>query len=161
SNIYTGQKTVMNPLSGSRSIPYDQTNRVNFNVAPLQGVGFCFQRGRQLVCVDPLTGQSLWERGPIPPQVEIFGDEELIFVADPSGDDTRVLSAIDGTLLEKRKIARAERRWTTHGRRVLAWDQVGNALKIRLYDAFQQGEDLWSRQVAEGSRGCIIDGEEL
>jgi hypothetical protein len=82
-------------------------------------------------------------------------------VADSTGDETLVLSAIDGTLLEKRKIDRAERRWATHGRRVLAWDQVGTVFKIRLYDAWKPGDDLWSRQVVQGSRGCVIDGEEF
>jgi hypothetical protein len=32
---------------------------------------------------------------------------------------------------------------------------------VRLYDAWQQEGDLWTRQVTAGSRGCLIDGEEL
>jgi hypothetical protein len=62
--------------------------------------------------------------------------------------------------LEKRKIERAERRWITHGRRVLAWDQTARTIKVRLYDAWT-GEDHFAREVADGSRGTIIAGEEL
>src|SRR5207302_8799039 len=32
---------------------------------------------------------------------------------------------------------------------------------LRLYDAAAEKHEIWSRQVASGSRGCLIDGEEL
>jgi hypothetical protein len=165
-SLYAQQRTVSNPLVGTRYISYDSTGRLNFNTGPLQMAGVCFQKGRLLICADLLTGQSIWERGQIPAQAEIFGDGELIFVADQTGDDVLVLSAIDGTLLGRRKIDRADRRWTTFGRNVLAWDQVGTTLKVRLYDAWEQDAqgqhaDLWSRQVPQGTKGCLINGEEL
>jgi hypothetical protein len=126
----------------------------------------CYQKGRQIICADLLTGQPIWERGGIPAQAEIFGDGELIFVADSGGDEAQVLSAIDGTLLGKRKLERADRRWTTRGRNVLAWEQTGTTLNVRLYKAWEQDAqgqhpDLWSRQVPQGTKGCLIEGEEV
>ncbi len=167
--IYTQQRTTTNPLLGQKYVNYDPTGRMNFNCGPVATTGFCFQRGRQLLCVDPLTGQSLWERNHIPPQAEIFGDDELLFVADAAGE-TLVLSAIDGTLLGKRTIDRSERRWLTCGRNVLAYEQSGSTIKLRLYDAWQQPEggatddetppgELWTRVVAIGTRGCSFDGD--
>jgi outer membrane protein assembly factor BamB len=160
-NIYPQQRASTNPLVGSRFVSYDPNGKLNYNLAQVRGVGFCFQRGRQLICIDPITGQSLWERSPVPPQAEIFGDDELVFVADAKGEETLVLRAIDGALIKKCKIDPAERRWATSGRRVLAWQPAGNAIKVSLYDAWAGGNDLWSRQVAQGSRGGIIDGEEV
>jgi hypothetical protein len=143
---------------------------MNFSSGPLRAAGFCYQRGRQLLCVDPLTGKSLWERSGIPQQAEIFGDDELVIVADASGQ-ALVLSAIDGTLLGKRKLDRGDRRWLTRGRNVLAWEQTGSTIQLRLYDAWKQPEDtaqaeppadrvsLWTRVVPVGTRGCSIDDE--
>jgi outer membrane protein assembly factor BamB len=187
-SLYAQQRTVNNPLVGTRYISYDSSGRLNFNTGPLQMAGVCYQKGRLLICADLLTGQSIWERGQIPAQAEIFGDGEMIFVADAAGE-VQVLSAIDGTLLGKRKIERSDRRWTTYGRNVLAWDQVGTTLKVRLYDVWQQDAkpadtvpaqpaeavpaqpadnipagqpaDLWSHQVPQGTKGCVIDGEEV
>jgi outer membrane protein assembly factor BamB len=165
-SLYTAQRTINNPLVGTRYISYDSTGRLNFNTGPLQMAGVCYQKGRQLICADLLTGQSIWERGNVPVQAEIFGDSELIFVADQAGDEVLVLSSIDGTLVGRRKIDRSDRRWTTFGRNVLAWDQVGTTLKVRLYDAWQQDAegkraDLWTTQVAQGTKGFVIDGEEV
>jgi hypothetical protein len=169
-SIYPQQRATSNPLTGNRLVSYDPTGKVNFTTAPVRGIGFCFQRGRQLICVDPITGQSLWERGGIPPQAEVFGDEEFLFVAYPTGssafDDMLVLSAIDGTLVERRSIDKAERRWVTYGRNVLAWgpgdsQAAGSTVKVRLYDARSFESDVWSRQVPQGTRGCLIDGEEM
>lgn len=160
--IYTPPPRHMNnPLVGTRSVAYDPTGRLNFHTGPVRTVGLCFQKGRQLICVDPLTGQSLWERSQIPPQAEIFGDEELLFIANASLNELLVLSAIDGTLVGKRKIDLADTRWTTRGRNVLTWSQTGTTLKLRLYDAWQPDTDLWTRQVPQGTKGCVIEGEEL
>ena len=141
-----------------------------FHTGPVLASGVCFQRGRQLICVDPLSGLPLWERSSlpeaeIPAQAEIFGDEELLFVADAKPDskseELLVLSPLDGTLLGKRKIDRAERRWASVGRTVLAWDQAGAALTVRLKDAWDPEKELWAKTIARGSRACLIDGEEM
>lgn len=170
--IYTQQRTTSNPLLGPRYVSYDPTGRMNYNNGPLRAGGFIFQRARQLICVDPLTGQTLWERSQIPPQAEVFGDDELIFVADSTGEQTLVLSAIDGTLVGKRKIDRSDRRWLTFGRNLLTYEQSGSTVKVRLYDAWRQPEadapasatgtgELWSRSVPLGTRASPIDGESL
>jgi outer membrane protein assembly factor BamB len=43
----------------------------------------CFQRLRNLVAVDPLSGELLWARHDIPPGSEVFGDDQYIFVLLP------------------------------------------------------------------------------
>jgi outer membrane protein assembly factor BamB len=174
-NVPAGRRNA-NPLLGGRTVVYESMRKVNYATGPVTGGGVCFQRGRQLVCVDPLTGTSLWERSSsneaeIPQQAEIFGDEEVLLVADArpdsKADEALLLSAIDGSLIGKRKIDPADRRWATHGRRVLAWEDKNSVVTVRLYDAaadknaVAEKRELWSRQVASGSRGCLIDGEEL
>jgi outer membrane protein assembly factor BamB/tetratricopeptide (TPR) repeat protein len=161
-STYAQPRMSANPLAGNRMQQlYDPSGRINFYTGPVQSLGVCFQKGRQLLCVDPLTGTPLWERGQIPAAADIFGDRELIFVADPTSDEALVLSAIDGSLIGRRKVERAERRWATHGRRVLAWEQTGMSITVKLYDAWQQGPPLWSKQVSVGSRGTLVESDEL
>jgi outer membrane protein assembly factor BamB len=174
--IYPQQRSSANPLASGRPQYYDPTGRVNLYTGPVHRQGVCFQRGRTLHCVDPLTGQPLWERGQIPASADIFGDSELIFVADPVAEQALVLSAIDGSLVGRRKLERAERRWTTRGRNVLAWEPAGAEVSLKLYDAWgnsdvgnsaagddapAQAQPLWTKKVAHGSRGVLIDNDEL
>lgn len=162
-------RSTRNPLVGNRYVSFDSSGKRSFT-GPVASGGVCFQRGRQIICVDPLTGASLWERShtpqaEIPQQAELFGDDELLFVADArldsKSEEVLVLSAIDGSVLGKRKIDPTERRWANHGRRVLAWENKNSTVILRLYDVWNDKRELWSRQLAPGSRGFLIDGEEL
>ena len=166
--IFPQSKMVNNPLLGTpRTVYHDPTGRLNFSTGPVTPMGVCFQRSRQIVCVDPLTGQTLWERGPIEPSSDIFGDDELIFVVGPNSDQADVLSTIDGSLLGKRKVPRADRRWTNCGRHVLSWEQVGTRnggrITLTLTDAWKEGEtaQIWKKDLPAASRGFLLDGEEV
>lgn len=152
-----------NPLLGANrnTVYIDFQNQVNLGVVTPLGV--CFQRQRQLVCADPLTGKTVWERTLADSGCDLFGDEERIVVVPP-GDksgDALILSPIDGEILDRRKIDQAEYRWTTCGRNVLVFERRDSAVKLQLYDATNQGNGLWKREVKQGARGTIIDGEEL
>jgi outer membrane protein assembly factor BamB len=160
-----------NPLLGNnRTATFDSFGRQNLCTGPVTSSGVCYQRGRQIVCVEPLTGQTIWERSStpqveIPPQADLFGDDELLIVADArpdnKSDQALVFSAIDGQFLGRRKVDIAERRWTTHGRNVLAFEVQNSLVNLRLYDAWDSEKTLWARQVSKESKGFIIDAEEL
>jgi outer membrane protein assembly factor BamB len=160
-----------NPLLGMRGDnSFNTGNRLSYGTGPVTRSGVCFLRGRQLVCVDPISGQTLWERShspqaEIPLQADIFGDEQLLFIADArldsKGEEVLVLSAIDGSILGRRKIDAAERRFATHGRRVLAWEEKDSLITLRLLDAWDNQRELWSRKVSKSARSCLIDGDEL
>jgi outer membrane protein assembly factor BamB len=156
-----------NPLMGPQP---DTSGRLRQSTGPLTSGGVCFQRGRQIICVDPLSGQSLWERAStqqaeIPQQAHLFGDDELLFVADARADSKQdealVLSAIDGQLLGKRKVEQPDRRWATHGRRVLGIETANSIVNLRLYDAWEPKNSLWTKRLASGSRGFLVESEEL
>src|SRR6185436_2995534 len=73
-----------NPLVGPQTMMMDSNGRHNYGTGPLH-------RGRQIICVDSLTGQTLWERTTtpqveIPQQSHLFGDDEFLFVADARPD---------------------------------------------------------------------------
>ncbi len=56
------------------------------SVASLDSHRVCFQRFRNLVAVDTLTGELLWVRHDIQPGSIVFGDDQYIFVLSPRTD---------------------------------------------------------------------------
>ena len=50
---------------------------------------------------------------------------------------------------------------STCGRNVLAWEEKNAAVTLHLYDAWNQDHVLYHHQFARGSRGQLIDGEEV
>ena len=150
-------------------------------IGPLLDSGVYFLEGRTLICADPLTGETLWSRDGLPPGSDLFGDEDWIFVVPPGGDAALVFRALDGTAADSRPSEPLANRWTTSGRRVLAWNAqteasradgkpadetaatenaVEGSLELRLYDALS-GEVVWREQVPGGTRGTLIDNEEV
>ena len=157
-------RQITNPLlpGGARYVTSDVRGAAT--MGPVTAQGMTYLRGRQLLCVEPISGKILWERTGIEAGSDLFGDEQKIVVIAPGekSDQALVLSAIDGTMLDRRMVDRLDRRWVTCGRNVLAWEPgTGEAVKLRLYDATNQGAGLWSTQVNKPAKGFIVDGEEL
>ncbi|MBC7853973.1 MAG: PQQ-binding-like beta-propeller repeat protein, partial [Pirellulaceae bacterium] len=159
-----GATNITNPL-----VPSNNRNNLVFDkaqgtIGAVNGLEVTYLRGRQLVCVEALTGKVLWERTGIEPGSDVFGDEQRIVVIAPEerSHQALVYSAIDGTLLDRRMVDPQDRRWATCGRNVLAWETGdGKAVHLRLYDASNQGTGLWSKNLDRLAKGFIIDGEEL
>jgi len=82
-----------------------QVNRANI-VGPCTSRYVCFQRYRNLVALDPLTGDVLWVCHNVPPGSELFGDDEFVFALPPDQSEALVFRALDGQLLGKRPIPR-------------------------------------------------------
>ncbi len=157
---YPQQKQVPNPLTPPRWVYYDPTGKLSLTSGPVMPEGVFFQRGRQIVCADPFTGKVIWERSAFVPLCEIFGDREMIFVVAPGSDEARVLSTIDGSEIGKRIVKVAERRWTTLGRNVLAWETQSDGVHLTLFDAWSQ-QEIWAGVVAADTKGALVDLEEV
>ena len=116
---------------------------------------FRLQRLHDLTCADPLSGKPIWTRRNIGLGNDLFGDNELLFVA-PTGDvDTQVLRAATGEVLGTRRVAPFERRVATLGRLVLSWEPQ-NQLQLR--DPWQ-GQTLWNHPFAPGSKAALVAHE--
>ncbi len=119
----------------------------------------CFQRGKDVLALDPLSGEVLWKRTGLEAGSTIFGDDELVFVAGPSQTTASVFRASDGQLLGTRRIAAADRIMTSIGRKLLTWNFSGKTI-VKLEDPFK-GEDVWKMEFEAGSRGAYIDNRGL
>ncbi|WP_425618952.1 PQQ-binding-like beta-propeller repeat protein [Anatilimnocola sp. NA78] len=158
---YSQLRQVNNPVTGNRTIAFDQSGQTNCQPGPVTPFGIVYQRARQLICVDPVSGQTLWERGGVDPACDLFGDEEFVFAVPPNSDQASVFSMLDGSLLGKRTVPKTNSRLTTSGRRILAWEQVGNSLRLKLVDPWSEGEDLWNLQTQTGAKGQVLEGDEF
>jgi outer membrane protein assembly factor BamB len=155
-------QSLNHPWGGTRGVFVDPKKNL------LGGAGFVSNKGayyyslHSLVCVDPLTGETVWERDGLPLGSDVFGDDEFVFVVPPDSDSALVFSGIDGRELEARPVPQLENRWTTYGRQVLAWDQesVTAPLRLRLLDPWT-GEEMWSEQVPLGTKATLIDCDEV
>ena len=131
-------------------------------LGPLNDHGICFQRGRELLCVDPLrvNVDPIWIRHGVPPGCDLFGDENYLFVIPPDQTEATVLSPADGKLLGPREVPDEKKRWVTHGRFVLTWQTRKDHLELMLYDPWYE-ENVWSHSFTVGSKGCLIERDEV
>ena len=60
------------------------------------------------MAVNPGDGQTLWVRHEVPPGSTIFGDRQFVFIVPPDGNEAMVLNALDGSLVDRRKIPPVE-----------------------------------------------------
>jgi outer membrane protein assembly factor BamB/tetratricopeptide (TPR) repeat protein len=136
----------------------DAYGRTISHVGPVTGQYVCYQRNRDLIAADPLSGQTLWRREGILAGSECFGDDEAVFLVSPNSREALVLRAVDGRQQGTRQLPPAEQRMLCYGRNVLVWAPSGDQVTIRLWDAFT-GLDHWQRQVPLGSKAEVIGCE--
>lgn len=128
------------------------TGRRIHTIGPFTYNGVVYLQGNSLHCVDPLTGQSFWERRGLNSESVVWGDETRVFVADPTSDSARAFDMIDGSEYDPISIPPANRRWSTVGTKILTWDDTEKTRTLRLYDPLQQS-DVWQRQTTIAARG--------
>ena len=102
---------------------------------------------QELTCVEPLTGETIWTRSGMEPGCDIFGDQDLLFVAAPNRDDALVLRSADGTEVGRRFVGSRQDRWMTDGRRLLCCQLIDQKLVVRWIDAWEE-RDIWKREFA-------------
>jgi hypothetical protein len=139
----------------------------------------CFQRFRDLIAVDPLTGDVLWIRRGVLPNSTLFGDDEFLFAVAPNEAEATVFRALDGKLLGKRKVPRftmvtqilpdgttqstptfpGRSCIATLGRQLLTWNLQGSEATLELFDPWEQRQIWPPRKFSPGAKSDMV-GEE-
>lgn len=70
-------------------------------VGPVRPGYFCLQQKGMLVAHETATGHELWRRFDIPQRVRCFGDDRHVLVVDSGTGHARLLSSLDGRLLNE------------------------------------------------------------
>lgn len=138
-------------------------------LGPVTGRQIVFQRVRNLVALDVLSGQTLWVRQNIPLQSVLFGDDEFIFCVPPDSGGQRALvfRAADGHLLGERAIPASEQtigpaqgRLITSGRHVLLSSIEGDKRIVRLFDPWHQ-KNVWQAAPLSPAAKCFVWQQEV
>jgi outer membrane protein assembly factor BamB len=80
------------------------TGAIIGSLGPVTPFGIVFYDRDELRCVDPLSGEMLWARRDLPSGCELFGDDELVFVADAAEMVAHILLLSDGSTAGKRPL---------------------------------------------------------
>lgn len=159
--VHAGQIAL--PWGGHRVIVNDAYGQRTGLLGNLTSDYACLTQDRELTALDPLTGEVLWRRGDIPPGVEVFGDDELLFAAASDGSEAYVLRPLDGHLVGRRQVPASGARMTSLGRQLLLWKAGGNTSAIELFDPWS-GKTVWQRKFAraanEGPPKATLIGQE-
>ncbi|MBI2825661.1 MAG: PQQ-binding-like beta-propeller repeat protein [Planctomycetia bacterium] len=157
-NIGFGAQVIQVPWAVPRLVAADPTGRALGNIGPIHPELACYQRLRNVVAVRPLTGETLWTRSDVEPGSDLFGDEDMIFVVAPGGEEALVLRALDGFELGRRKVPPLGQRMAALGRRVVSWSMENGKAIVRLTDAWDQ-KPIWERQFDSTAKAWTVDDQ--
>ncbi len=84
----------------------------------------------------------------------LFGGARRVYVAGRNELEALVLDRDSGQALGRRKIPHFNTRMLERDGRVLVWEAVNNATRLRLFDPWEQ-RDIWSKEFAPGAKGNV------
>lgn len=135
-------------------------------LGPVRSTYAAVIRRRELVVLDPLTGQTLWSRSDMPLGIndngpesaaEMFGDDEHIFVI-PDGETVWVFRASDGHLVRKEPVATRSHRLSCQGNTTVWWDWKSDENSRELVCTnHANGEVVWRQTFAQDAVGRLVD----
>ncbi|MCA9165823.1 MAG: PQQ-binding-like beta-propeller repeat protein, partial [Planctomycetales bacterium] len=148
------------PWGTTEMVAGDMSNRELAICGPAGRMGVIYQRMREVICVDPITGETIWSRDGLPAAAQLLGDEQVVIVAPPNGGDAVLLSAVDGHLMGRQPIESIAQRWLNWGPNTIATKNVGANIELRLYNV-ATGEVLWEDAFPQGTQGSRAGGDEF
>lgn len=155
----TGQASTDPPPWGDDSPQqYRPARNSIVRLGPITPGGVTFLRNRDLVSVDPVSGETLWVRRGVYGDVDLFGDDEHVIVGKRGEKAALILNALDGSDIGKTELPPENSRWTTIGRKILTWRKPKDRLGTRdlaLFDPLT-GKDDWIHSIQRGSKGTLI-----
>jgi outer membrane protein assembly factor BamB len=151
---------VTNPWRGTHYVPRDQHGNPVGMLGPLSDRGVTFMRGRTLLCVNPIRGDEIWKRNDCVAGSELFGDEEVLVVIAPNANEAQLYRTADGGKIRSANVPPSDRRWTTYGRHILAWNDKPGQMELRLYDPLTE-TNVWAFDFVSGAKGWIVEGEKV
>ncbi len=159
-----------NPWGQRRRGTWTVANQPAADISSVIDGGVAIVRGRELSFLDALTGRPLWVRQNIPADSDVYGDSEVLIVApgnNPTGGgsatasgEALVLRTRDGELLGKCKAPSVDRRWTTYGRNLLTWYDVGSKRRLVVRDVWADKE-IELGVYPSSSKGTIVEGDSV
>lgn len=161
-----------------KSNPFAEMDRTARDVTTHKAIGqfagdhdlICYQIGGRLICRDPLSGVTYWERMGVPMGSELVVTDKHI-IAIPEDDErergelgdvvtAQVISADNGELLSTVELPSSDRIWTVREGVVVVWQKAtGDGPQgLEGYEA-ATGKLLWTQTFEAGSspKGVLLN----
>ena len=129
-------------------------------LSPVRARYFCYRNQAKLIAVDTQTGKRLWERLGVPPNCQVMGDEDYVYLWHKDAHMMQVLSAIDGEVLQQHP-------WNVSSDDVLMnqgrfqWSVVRKPqTTVEKKDA-SNGQTVWAREFEANSTPFVMDQQHL
>jgi outer membrane protein assembly factor BamB len=145
--------------------PDGHTRRLG-QTGPVQASYVCLQTRDGLVALDPLRGTTLWTKTDVSAGVQIFGDDQHVYLVDVRADGTvgnsRALRARDGVSVDVPEFGTLyQRRLRIVGRNLLLSEtNPKGSMVLRLYDV-HTGQDVWKKSFLPNAMVLRSDDTDL
>jgi len=153
-------RQVMLPGGGLKFIATDHNGQPLGMLGAVNSDMVVLQRGRQLLALDPISGEVLWQRHDVAPGSEVFGDRELLFVVPQGEANALVLRSLDGHELGKRVLPPESARSATFDRYSLLWQTIDGKQRLSLRDLWDE-KSVWEKEFPADSRVAMIEDDEV
>ena len=128
----------------------------SLGLGPVRPGYLCYRSQAKLVAVDTQTGRRLWERLDLPPNCQVLGDDDQIYLWRTDERSVQTLSAVDGRSV-------GERPWNMSPDDVLmhhesrVWSVTRKAVTTVELKDVRDGATVWSRRFAPNSIPFAMD----
>jgi outer membrane protein assembly factor BamB/tetratricopeptide (TPR) repeat protein len=138
---------------------YTQEGRMLYKlglVGPVTRTGITVLTRQGLMALDPADGQVRWQRNDVPSQLDVFGDEQYLYLAEYQNDGAvrgiRAVQAADGVNVPIPDAADLfAQKVRCFGRHLLVGDTgAKEEVILRLVDV-QTGKDIWRKTLPKDS----------
>ena len=162
-NLIEGSAAIM----VQRGLP-NPRGRINFAplgpdqtavMGPLSRDNLAVLRGRQLSVLDPLTGQSRWQRDGVAAGSGLFGDDDWLLTVPPDSQEATLFRTRDGQRVGTRPLPPPASWLEPRGSQLMTWSKEPERSVLRLVDVVGERE-IWSREFAAGAFVSLVEGEE-
>jgi outer membrane protein assembly factor BamB/tetratricopeptide (TPR) repeat protein len=131
-------------------------------VGPLTLSACCVHSRNTLTAIDPATGELRWARADVPANLDVFGDEDHLYLVEQQADGAvRAVRAVrtgDGTAVPIPDAVEAYAHKVRTLSRNLLVSEKGPAdeVRLRLYDP-HTGQDLWKQTFP--AQSIVLDAQ--
>ncbi len=151
------------PASASRSNSawgVDSRGRRMGELGPVTPRGVFYQSGRSLFAADPMTGETLWQRGGIEHNSRLFADDDRLMVVSREGKTAAYYSMIDGRELGTRDYISGKQLVAAVDGNVLSLAFIDDQLVMQMQHLWS-GDILWKREFHLRSHYVRVGHDEI
>lgn len=158
---------------GSQSLLSQRASSTGY-LAVVQPNYLCIYGRRALSILDPRTGDELWNLDGMPPNAQVFGNRDTLFLIVPGKSEALAYRVLDGKPIEVSGVVKVlSNAMLAHGSSFLLFEQAGTnplevlgirrpktSKRLRLYDPVLQVTQ-WELELPAGTQVSPLGQEEV